>query len=251
MHDDGVPKNHMKFSTLMHHLLKIIKENKNEKIYMHCRGGHSRSSVLVCCLLGILENLSGEEAILKTTFTHHNRIKLKNKWKNVTTPQKKCQRSFVSKFLSSHVIGVNDHLHDGYVQIFKMPKFDHFASVKHACEHFIKMTNHKKIKNLLQTPDNFKQIILCNVTFYKSLCNPHITAKLLHTGFRNLECFDEKNDSMDTNLLSNLFKNVRSHLFDKLVKLEHVLNKPFHTKMLMHDDDEPYNVWNVGLQQLT
>jgi hypothetical protein len=91
--DNQVPKNRRLFLQLVHEVANRLRQN--EKVYIHCRGGHGRSGVLVASLLCYLHNLSPFHAIQKATMFHSRRPNLKAKWKSTSCPQMARQQQFV------------------------------------------------------------------------------------------------------------------------------------------------------------
>lgn len=76
----------------------IEKLNENQKIYIHCRGGHGRSGVVVASLLCRLNTgLTTERAIFLTTKYHNDRLIMRQKWRDIGSPQTRQQKSFVSR----------------------------------------------------------------------------------------------------------------------------------------------------------
>jgi len=97
--DNKVPTNWRTFSVLILKLKYIIKNlNKGEKIYIHCKGGHGRSGILVACLLCAFYNIKPSNAITATTKFHNKRVDMKEKWRKIGSPQTRSQKRFVSKF---------------------------------------------------------------------------------------------------------------------------------------------------------
>jgi hypothetical protein len=97
--DHGVPEYTHQFCSLVVDLTKAIKNNK--KIYIHCKGGHGRSGILVAAILCYLQGIKPELSFLKTTEYHatrpvHSSKPRKNDfWKNKGSPQTAQQRNFV------------------------------------------------------------------------------------------------------------------------------------------------------------
>ena len=101
--DRKVPYNWRSFARFILHLSSIIKQldsEKNEKLYIHCRGGHGRSGVVVACILCHLFNKTPEEAIQLTTNYHSNRSIMREKWRLMGSPQTRIQKIFVHRFFS-------------------------------------------------------------------------------------------------------------------------------------------------------
>lgn len=76
-------------------MISVLKEN--EMVYIHCKGGHGRSGMLMCCLLCKLYQISPEESIKQVTQSHHDRPLLSPKWKTRQCPSNEIQRMFVAR----------------------------------------------------------------------------------------------------------------------------------------------------------
>lgn len=104
--DKGVPTNIHKFCVFILKLMKIIKEmernGRNEKIYIHCKGGHGRSGVVVACLVILLNKVSAEDG-LRLTSEYHSQRDMKSIWKNIGSPQTKQQKKFVTNLFKDCV----------------------------------------------------------------------------------------------------------------------------------------------------
>jgi hypothetical protein len=94
--DNNIPCDIVKFRQFIYDLaVKINSLHDNEKMYIHCKGGHGRSGLISACLLCYLCNISPEKALCLTTQAHATRTDLKPKWKNARCPQTYRQRKFV------------------------------------------------------------------------------------------------------------------------------------------------------------
>ena len=94
--DRKVPSNKLSFSKFVIMIANIIlKLNHNEKIYIHCKGGHGRSGVLVACLLCYMYNIEPNEALLRTTEYHSQRKEMRSLWRTIGSPQTIQQKNFV------------------------------------------------------------------------------------------------------------------------------------------------------------
>ena len=97
--DRKIPLNWKTFAKLILDCCEKIKQLKvGEKIYIHCKGGHGRSGILVACILCYYNNLSVEESLRRTNKYHSERTFMKEKWRKIGSPQGKKQKDFVFKF---------------------------------------------------------------------------------------------------------------------------------------------------------
>lgn len=96
--DNDYPKNHGYFYHFLFLLKSLIMKNPDSKIYVHCRGGHGRSGIVVSSLLICLFHYIPEQAVKLTTQFHDERPNLKNKWKGKSCPQTFRQRKFIYDF---------------------------------------------------------------------------------------------------------------------------------------------------------
>lgn len=96
--DNNVPSDWQQFSGFISYLSTLI---KSKKTYIHCKGGHGRSCLLVACLLYHLnDNLNARDIIEETISIHNQRINLSSRWKTIKTPFSKTQYIFLYKFLN-------------------------------------------------------------------------------------------------------------------------------------------------------
>lgn len=97
--DRKIPHNWKTFAQLILRICNIINNlQDNEKIYIHCKGGHGRSGILVACILCYLHKLKPDEALELTNKFHSNRKCMKDKWRKLGSPQDKRQKDFVRNF---------------------------------------------------------------------------------------------------------------------------------------------------------
>lgn len=96
--DNSIPENPDSFIDFLKFIISIIENlNSQEKIYIHCRGGHGRSGMVVACLLCILEDLDSSKSITLTTRFHSLRPTIKEKWINKDCPNIKSQQDFIKR----------------------------------------------------------------------------------------------------------------------------------------------------------
>lgn len=69
-------------------------------IYIHCKGGHGRSTLFVACILIYINSYELNTSLENTKIFHKNRKNLKEKYKNIEVPQCQCQRKYISDIYS-------------------------------------------------------------------------------------------------------------------------------------------------------
>ena len=105
--DHNIPQDCKSFIKFVIKISNIIKNLKNitisedkhisEILYIHCRGGHGRSGVVVASILCHIFNIDTDDSLELTTMYHNNRIVMKDKWRRIGSPQTISQKSFVKK----------------------------------------------------------------------------------------------------------------------------------------------------------
>lgn len=94
--DRSVPQDLVRFSQLVLKLSEYIQKLKEgEKIYIHCKGGHGRSGILVACILCYMQNIPPEEALYQTNQCHLTRKNMRDIWRDMGSPQTRQQKRFV------------------------------------------------------------------------------------------------------------------------------------------------------------
>lgn len=111
--DHRIPTDWVSFSELVINITNIIKNLKDDqKIYIHCKGGHGRSGIVVACILCYYHNMSPTEALQKTSQFHSKRPEMQDKWRRIGSPQGKRQKDFVHRFF--HVIRYSDNFYEEF-----------------------------------------------------------------------------------------------------------------------------------------
>ena len=97
--DRHVPKDWCSFAVLIIRVSDIIKALKpKESLYLHCKGGHGRSGIVVASLLCYMFGMTAERALEQTTKSHSKRRVMREKWRKLGSPQTYYQKIFVHKF---------------------------------------------------------------------------------------------------------------------------------------------------------
>lgn len=94
--DRKIPNNRETFTVLVKQVTEFIQNG--QKVYIHCKGGHGRSGILVACVLCYMYKLSPDEALYMTNFYHSLRPGMSNKSRKLGSPPRKEQKNFVREF---------------------------------------------------------------------------------------------------------------------------------------------------------
>lgn len=104
--DQNIPTDLQAFSRLILQISKTVRELQiGEKLYIHCKGGHGRSGIVVACVLCYIFSLSPYESLQYTTQCHNNRKNMRERWRKIGSPQTYSQKKFVYK--SFHPVNMN------------------------------------------------------------------------------------------------------------------------------------------------
>lgn len=102
INDHSIPTDLLSFSCLIIKISKIIKNlTPEQRVYIHCKGGHGRSGVVVACILCHIFNLSPQDSLIYTTKCHSRRKNMKERWRQLGSPQNYYQKRFVYKFFEN------------------------------------------------------------------------------------------------------------------------------------------------------
>lgn len=233
-------KSFSKFIIRIGNIIKCI--NKGEKIYIHCKGGHGRSGIVVASLLCYLYKITPSEAITKTTEYHNSRKEMKEKWRKIGCPQTRGQKHFITKFFEPLYIykNYNNYFSVGFNNNAKLnvmiPGFGLFPSAN-AAFHALKYPSNityvsqlesalddneveKIVKNYPQPHDwdDIKDSIMSNVLTYKFKQHIKIRQHLLQTGLRPIiiksnDMYWGKNDICGKNILGKLLSKLREEFY--------------------------------------
>lgn len=108
IHDNGIPYDPVSFAQFIVLLADIIDNiHTNETVYIHCKGGHGRSGLVVASLLCYVCNLHPESALEYTNNYHNDRLVMRDRWRRIGSPQTYAQKQFVRRFFSSTFFYIN------------------------------------------------------------------------------------------------------------------------------------------------
>lgn len=91
--DQRIPTNQLEFCKFVISLCSILK--KGGKMYVHCKGGHGRSGVVVAAVLGLYYEIDAETALNMTYKCHQNRRTMRDRWRMIGSPQTYAQKEFI------------------------------------------------------------------------------------------------------------------------------------------------------------
>ena len=246
IHDRRVPTDWKSFARFIITLGDIIKNlSSGEKIYVHCKGGHGRSGIVVACLLCYLYNMSSSDALSKTTRYHSRRKEMREKWRLIGSPQTRSQKHFVTKFFESLFIR-NNHTNyfsdmfnnDASIPV-NIPGFGTFPTAMSAINALKDPTNNSYVKSLeLETdidkikelelgcivrPDweNIRYSVMYTVLKYKFSQNEIIKKNIINTGLRNIvvmstDSFWGRYENFGKNMMGKLLMKLRKEFYMEL-----------------------------------
>jgi len=241
--DGYVPSDKIKFIIFVLKVSEIICSLSNkERVYIHCKGGHSRSGILIAILLCKHFGFSPKLALEYTTLYHSKRKHMRNIYYCLKCPNRMNQRQFVYECTTNFYFNRPDKngfsnftRHNVYIpelnitcptaekayRIYKDP-----LNIKHV-EKLVESKRGIKLgKNTLLTKesDRIKLQIMHRVIKLKFDQHPGIKAELLNTYLRpiiytnNKDSFFGvgKNKNTGKNILGIILVSIRNEYFDEL-----------------------------------
>ena len=158
--DRKIPKNAITFCEFAYKIFHLIKHLKdNEKVYVHCKGGHGRSGIIVASILCLFYKIPPEVALDLTRFYHRQRKTMRDKWRRIGSPQTYSQKAFVIKLFEPFYFNtqVNGYLSNAFLCIIEDNKLGKFQCVESAYQAH-KNPNDKKYVAQLQNCTSIKEI---------------------------------------------------------------------------------------------
>ena len=98
--DLSIPSDKISFCSLVVKVCDFLSVGK--KVYIHCKGGHGRSGMLVAAVIAYKNNIPISEAIIEATSHHSKREVMKKKWRDIGAPQTTYQKRFITNLFSDH-----------------------------------------------------------------------------------------------------------------------------------------------------
>lgn len=210
--DNYIPTDWIAFAVFILRITKIVRELRSkERLYIHCKGGHGRSGVVVASLLCTIFNLHPLEALEYTTKCHSNRSIMRDKWRKIGSPQTYLQKKFVQKFFEPLKVY---HTHKNSILL----GFSNLSSHPIELENIGKFDNCElAIKYYINTNGNINIEELNNIFDKKIYQNKNIQRNLLNTGLRPIIYIYTKNnleDKFDKNIMGKILTNIRKKLYE-------------------------------------
>jgi hypothetical protein len=91
---------------------------EGRKIYLHCRGGHGRSSMVSVSLFYTIFPYEFHHAISYVNESHNNRVNLRNKWKKRRSPFNAIQYHFLAKIHKNIYVNISPEKNKHYYWLF-------------------------------------------------------------------------------------------------------------------------------------
>jgi hypothetical protein len=202
--DHKAPRDWKSFAKLIINLCRQIRSLcKDEKIYIHCRGGHGRSGIVVASILCYYYKISADQALNLTKQCHSHRPQMREKWRSIGSPQSKKQKDFVRKFFRPLKYGKNGFgytigLDNSTEHIVNLEGIGIFPNAHLAFQAFRDPENKNFIQNLVHgsfgtfsLPQNnhwemHKLQYMLKVLESKFLLHADLRTNLINTGLRPL-----------------------------------------------------------------
>jgi protein-tyrosine phosphatase len=226
--DHYIPYNWRTFSIFIINISNIIKSLKNnDLIYIHCRGGHDRSGLVVACIVSYMFKIDPMNVIKYVTNCHNTRKVMSEKRRNVCCPKNFIQKKFIYKFFeplkfykyNRHNIFTYGFSNLSLHQI-EIEKLGIFQNAKLAYEHYLKINSPPGFDIDEKTKIKIMTIILQKK--FDTHCD--IKENLLNTGLRPLiehskdDIFwSDGEDGKGKNILGKILIQIRNKYYEQLI----------------------------------
>lgn len=169
--DNKAPEDTIEFCALIIYLSKQIDLNK--KIYIHCKGGHGRSGILVASILCYKFRISPQEAIKLTTRyhstrpIHSRRSKMNEYWKSKGSPQTLEQKQFVIDLFQQYFITHDSPLNNISLNFKNKYSYNYNPLLEDEIETFLKNTHLSPIiGNKGYELEQYRDFLIENTVYY-------------------------------------------------------------------------------------
>lgn len=203
--DNSIPLDWESFSVFISKLLHLY-ILKNKKIFIHCKGGHGRSCIIVACLLYCLKSSSNARIAIEDTIQIHNkRQDLSSRWRNIRSPFSKTQYIFLYKFLNP--VCILKSYNSGY-----QAGFSASSSFELKTDHGTFSNIDAAFHSIKDQEDSRADVeIMKYLTRLKFQQYPELVPNLLSTGIRKI--YDFSRYAFGENLVGICLTEIRQELF--------------------------------------
>lgn len=204
--DRKIPKDWKSFAQLVVKICQVIHTlGTGEKVYVHCKGGHGRSGIMVACIFCHYYGLNPDEALKQTSKCHSNRPEMREKWRKLGSPQGKRQKDFVHtffrplKFIRPESHGYTIGMHNMSSHPVTIPNVGTFPNAQLAFQYFRDPGNKEFVENLFRGKycqnllneqnrdwEEHKVEYMYKVLQYKFEQHEELRRNLMNTGLRPL-----------------------------------------------------------------
>jgi ribA/ribD-fused uncharacterized protein len=246
--DHNTPTDIFKFIYFIIKIGNIINVlEQDERVYIHCKGGHGRAGVVVAVLLCHMFNLPPEMAITYTTKYHNKRFDMKDKWRKLGSPQTLYQKSFVgycckpinfyrayktgftagfSNF-SPHAVSVEEfgifHNAESAIQAYKCPTDKEYVQRQQTTMRPVMskiMGRHIFIREdwNMVSPSLMYKILKCKFDQHPDIKNALINTRLGHIIYhtRGDNYWGDGGDGSGLNILGNQLTKLRNYYYSQV-----------------------------------
>lgn len=203
--DRDVPRDWYSYSQFIIKVADQIRSLKgHDKIYVHCKGGHGRSGVVVASLLCYIYKMKPETSLKITSYCHNKRKEMRDKWRLLGSPQSKEQKKFIFRFFKPVFY---DDLND----------FNHFYFLSDSSPYSVRLgnTEFETVGEALQSINDITLRDRYELMRSKFLRHTEIRDNLVHTYLRPLlyNCPNSDLGYQEQNKHGHLLMRIRASLF--------------------------------------
>ena len=114
--DNFIPINVHIFCSFINRLHNIIMSLENDdKLYIHCKGGHGRAGLVVSCILCYTCKLNVDKSLELTNLYHNKRTVMRDIWRQIGSPQTNRQKNFVRRLFKPIILNSIESYNTYYI----------------------------------------------------------------------------------------------------------------------------------------
>lgn len=237
--DQKIPTNRLEFCKLILSLVEILK--RGGKMYVHCKGGHGRSGVVVAGIIGVFYGVSAEKALDMTRDSHQKRKTMRDRWRAIGSPQTYAQKEFIRNLFYPIYYNTYGNFEYKYLSTFSSHKVTmeiggrvvEFPTAEAAYQAHKNPTDIQYVDNQSKSPnpkvskilgkstlllsnwDEIKESIMYKVIHSKFTQNEELKTLLIDTGLRPIFKSSKRIsywNNMEFNRMGSLLQKVRNKL---------------------------------------